>query len=249
MINSLLIKIGRTLFLKAFFLYSFLYKFFKLYIDRHEISLLNRLIKKGDVVLDIGANIGFYTKIFSKLVGKNGKVICFEPDTLNYSRLKNAIRSNANVIHKNKAIGSYDGKLVLYQSDELNVDHRTYRPEKYTNSYSVDVVSIDNHLIDILDKINFIKIDIQGFEHEAIKGMNNLLLKNKEIKLLTEFWPYGLKQSGSSALQYFNYLIDLKFNIFLLEKNTLLKLDEKKVVELNDLPLNYYFNILVIRDV
>jgi FkbM family methyltransferase len=230
-------------------IYKFLYFNYKNFQDKNEIEILNKYISKDDIVLDIGANIGFYSVLISKWVGCNGMVYSFEPDKLNYTYLKDTCKSKSNIFLNNKAVGSLNGKLILYQSNEINVDHRTYKPDNFSISYEVDVVSIDNYFANNFDKINFIKMDIQGYEFEAIKGMRNLLEKNKEIKLLTEFWPYGLKQSGSSAIQYFNYLVDLNFNIYLLEKNNLLKLDEKKVIELNDLPLKFYFNILVKRDV
>jgi hypothetical protein len=90
-------------------------------------------------------------------------------------------------------------------------------------------------------------MDIQGFEMQAIKGMQSILEKNQNIKLISEFWPYGLKKAGSSVSEYFNFLISNGFNCYLLEKNSLLKLNSEKVKTLEALGEEHYFNIFATR--
>jgi predicted methyltransferase len=123
--SSLSIKIGDFLYKNLFPVYNIVYPVFKKNQDKHEISLLNKYIRKGDVVLDIGANIGFYTKILSALVGEQGKVYAFEPDATNFSHLKKNAGHLKNAVLINKAVSDKTGKITLYQSDLLNVDHKT----------------------------------------------------------------------------------------------------------------------------
>ncbi len=88
--------------------------------EREEIDFLKRVVKPGMVVLDIGANIGFYTRIFSKLVGKEGRVYAFEPERNNYRNLKKLCRDLNNVTLNNVAVGEKNGKIKLYLSEKLN---------------------------------------------------------------------------------------------------------------------------------
>ena len=244
---SFSIKLGNLLYKNAFVLYKPLYSVFKKQQDAFEIDLLRRHIKKGDVVLDIGANIGFYAQILSELVSESGKVHCFEPDKINFSHIKNATNRLNNVLLNNKAVGAKTELLKIYTSKNLNVDHRTYKPEEYDKEIDIDAVAIDDYLKNHL-KVDFIKIDIQGFEMQAIQGMQQVLQHNNNIKIVSEFWPYGLRTAGSSVMEYFEYLKKLNFNCYLLENNQLKKLDMEQVKALEPLGEKHYFNIFATRD-
>ena len=78
--------------------------------------------------------------------------------------------------------------MVLYTSRELNVDHLTYKPEIFDKGKEIDAVNPDEFLKNC-QQIDVIKIDIQGFEMEAIKGMSHILKNNHNISILSEFWP------------------------------------------------------------
>lgn len=223
-----------------------MYKLFKNKQDAFEIDLLKKYIHKNDVVLDIGANIGFYATILSEIVGESGVVHCFEPDTKNFEHLKKTTANFKNIKINNKAVGPKTEKLKIYTSKNLNVDHRTYKPEEYDQEIEIDAVSIDDHL-SANTKVNFIKMDIQGFEMQAIQGIQNILEKNKDVKLISEFWPYGLKKAGSSVTEYFNFLVNKGFICYLLEENSLLKLTAEKVKSLEPLGEEHYFNIFASR--
>ncbi len=81
-----------------------------------ETQLFESHIKEGDVVLDLGANIGYFTLIAAKLVGVNGKVYAFEPDPTNFSFLKRNVEINnyKNVVCEQKAVSNENGKLKLF---------------------------------------------------------------------------------------------------------------------------------------
>jgi len=243
---SFSIKLGNFLYNNAFGLYKPMYKLFKNKQDAFEIELLKKHIKLNDTVLDIGANIGFYATILSDIVGEKGLVHCFEPDSKNFEHLKKTTANFKNIKINNKAVGPKTEKLKIYTSKNLNVDHRTYKPEEYDKEIEIDAVSIDDYLA-TNTKVDFIKMDIQGFEMQAIQGMVSMLDKNKNIKIISEFWPYGLKKAGSSVTEYFNFLEAKGFTCYLLEKNSLQKLSRDKVSSIEPLGEEHYFNILATR--
>jgi FkbM family methyltransferase len=243
---SFSIKLGNFLYKNAFGLYKPMYAMFKNKQDAFEIDLLKKHLHKNEVVLDIGANIGFYAKILSQIVGPNGKVHCFEPDKTNYNHLQNYCKGIGNISLVNKAVGPKNEILKIYTSKNLNVDHRTYKPEEYDEEIEIEAVSIDEYL-GTNNKINFIKMDIQGFEMQAVKGMEKTLTENKDIKIISEFWPYGLSKAGSSVTDYFNFLTEKGFKCYLLEKNSLQKLTSEKVESIKTLGEEHYFNIFATR--
>lgn len=245
--SSFSIRLGNFLFKHAFFVYNIIYPIFKNKQDAHEINLCKSLIKPGDTVIDIGANIGFYSKIFSGIVGSTGKVYSFEPDKINFNRFEKNVLACKNVKGYNKAIADATKTITLYTSPMLNVDHKTFKVNDYDTAVDIDAISIDDFVGDKF-KVDFIKMDIQGFEVTAIKGMQKTLQNNKNILLLTEVWPYGLNQAGTSAQQFADTVSSLGLSLFDVSKTPF----EKKAVitfakydELYANDKNFYFNVLI----
>lgn len=243
---SLSIKFGNFLYKNAFVLYRPLYTLFKNKQDGFEITLLKKHVRQNDVVLDIGANIGYYAVMLSKLTGIGGKVHCFEPDATNFKYLVKSCAGQSNIVLNHAAVGPRTEKIKIYTSKNLNVDHRTYKPEEYDREIEVDAVSMD-HYLDNNFKVDLIKMDIQGFEMQAVQGMKKTLAANPGIKIISEFWPYGLKKAGSSVTDYFDFLRQQGFHVWILENNSLKKLSTEKVKSLETLGETHYFNIFASR--
>ena len=188
-------------------------------VGRHEkliTELVQEVIKPGDTVVDIGANIGYYTLIFARSVGPTGHVYAFEPDPDNFALLKKNIQLNGytNVTLERKAVSSTTGNLRLYIADNVG-DHRAYDSGDNRPHIDIPAVTLDDYLQEI--PVSFIKMDIQGFEHTALQGMQKTLTKSAPLKLITEFWPYGIHLAGSTARAYLDSLIAAGFQISLLE--------------------------------
>ena len=180
-----------------------------------ETELIKKEIKKGDTVLDIGANIGYYTLIFARLVGENGKVFAFEPDPTNFSLLKKNVEINGykNVILIQKAVSNKSERLKLYLSKDNMGGHTICNPHNSRQSVEVEAIRLDDYFENYNGKIDFIKMDIEGAEGGAIQGMSNIL-KNNNVKIVSEFCPGGLKRFGIDSEEYLKLLIKFGFKLY-----------------------------------
>jgi len=183
-----------------------------------EKEVIEKQIKKGDVILDIGANIGFYTLIMAKLVGEKGKVYAFEADPTNFEILKKNVEVNGykNIVLVNKVVSNKNEKIKFYVDRGNTAGNSLFNGDKEEYN-EVDAIKIDDYFPNN-KKIDFIKIDIEGSEGRAMKGMVNLLEKNKEIKIVTEVYPQLLndvgKEEGINAKDYLNLLQEKNFKLY-----------------------------------
>jgi FkbM family methyltransferase len=195
---SLLRGVGNRVYEHAFPIYSLCYRAFKAYADRAERKLLRSILFAGAVVVDAGANIGVYSQFLSRCVGPTGTLHSFEPSPENFRRLQSATCKLANVRLSQAAVGECSGKSELYVSNKLNVDHRTYATEADSRrAVPIDIVALDDYFKPG-ERVDLIKMDIQGYELHALRGANRVLADNPAAKLLLEFWPYGLEQAGGN---------------------------------------------------
>jgi len=181
-----------------------------------ETELIKKEIKKGDVVLDLGANIGYYTLIFAKIVGKNGKIFAFEPDQTNFSLLKKNVEINRykNILLIRKAVIDRMGTAKLYLSDYNKGSHSIFNLESRKKFIQVETIRLDDYFKNYNGKIDFIKMDIEGAEGLAIIGMQELLKRNKNLKILTEFNQDLLKNSDIRPEDYLKMLVGQRFKLY-----------------------------------
>ena len=203
-------------------------KFYLLFWDDliifHEFFIENLYDKKfevenGDFIFDVGSSIGWYALKMSKKVGEKGKVIAIEPDPNNFYYLKKNLELNnlTNVMPLNLGAWSNKGKLKLVCDKYASLLYNTLtiselKEEKECILINVD--TIDNIVRDLnLEKVDLIKMDIEGAELEAIKGANNLLLKSKKLKLIIA--AYHTTISGIQTYEnILPYLKNLKFRVY-----------------------------------
>jgi len=232
--------LGNKLFKHCFPVYRIAYKLYKAFSDRHERALLRDIIRPGMTVVDVGANIGIYTAFMAKIVGEKGRVCAFEPSPQNFKLLKE-YNNSANVTLVRAAIGDTTGQIALYISDKLNVDHRTYETGEKRKRIDIQSYRLDDYLQN--EKVDFIKMDIQGFEYQALLGMKNILQNNQNIKILMEFWPYGLIKAGSGPEEVIAFLHQLGFQTELIEGNQ--RKQCPPIPERND--FSFYRSLLAFR--
>jgi FkbM family methyltransferase len=158
--------------------------------------------KEGDIVVDVGAHIGKYTIIASKMVGSKGKVIAIEAHPANYDTLKQNIFLNklTNVIALNYAVHSTETLVKLYEPGQeegftiyntIMTDRTLLNNQKYieVKANTLDFLLFENGI----KEVNWIKIDVEGAEFEVLKGATNILSNSKDISLLIEIHNLGAK--------------------------------------------------------
>jgi FkbM family methyltransferase len=229
MLAKLKLKLAALLYKYNFPVYRWLYFRYKNKKESHYLNLLKSLLNQDSIILDIGGNIGFYTKAFATFVGPKGHVYSFEPDLINFRYLKMELNGLTNVSLFQKAVASESGILTLYTSELLNVDHRTYKTDNYKEEYSVEKTSIDDFVAGKFN-VDLIKMDIQGFEMEALKGMKQTLVNNRNIILFTELWPWGLIQAGSNVAEVFDFISELEFKIYKVNLTSLSILSREEAI-------------------
>ena len=157
--------------------------------EQSELTLLEKTLNSNDVFIDLGANIGLYTLNAAHLIGENGTVICFEPFSKNFKTLNKNIALNnfSNITTENLAVGDSNGFLNIYYDDkELNLGMVSAHLTKYSHRENIEITTLDSYLeTNPITTVNFIKIDIEGNEYQALTGMKKTLEKHHP-KLLIE---------------------------------------------------------------
>jgi FkbM family methyltransferase len=203
---SVLRTFGNKLYKHAFPIYRPVYAAYKAYADHAERQLMREILVPGAVAVDAGANIGIYSQFLARCVGPVGAVYSFEPAPENFERLRAAARGFSNIYLSQTAVGERSGKSELYLSDTLNVDHRTYRTEDSARRVvQIEVVALDDYFKPG-QRVDFIKMDVQGYELHVLRGAGRVLADNPAAKLLLELWPYGLKQAGTNWVELIDAL-------------------------------------------
>ena len=179
--------------------YALLYNTYKRRAERREIAAIQRLVLPGYRVVDIGANIGFYTELLAETVGPHGRVYAFEPEERNFVRLAARARAYPQVTPVRAAVAATSGAIDLHLSAHLNVDHRTYSIDEARATTSVPAVSLDRYLTDTDEAIDFIKMDIQGAEYPALLGMRDVVARSPRICILMELWPFVYERYGQGT--------------------------------------------------
>jgi FkbM family methyltransferase len=189
--------------------------------ERALIEIMKKEVKKGDTVLDLGANIGFYTLFLADLVGPGGRVFAFEPSPETFSILKKNVEANSygNIVLEQKCIADKSGAEEFFMYNDLgshfsSLSGNIYKMSKRITSVRTQTVSLDDYFNNYSGRIDFIKMDIEGAENRALIGMKNIILKNKNLKIITEYAPIALKKvSGIKPEQYLINLKKIGFNL------------------------------------
>jgi FkbM family methyltransferase len=185
----------------------------------HTSFLLTLPFVDGDVILDIGANIGWYSIVLKNNIQRNVTFFAFEPEPLNFELLKKNIAHNhiANIEAVNKAVAEKSGQSTLFLYHPKNSGrHSLLDINPQTNkSIQVETVNIEDFLkgrgVDF-KKIKLIKIDIEGYEVFALKNASTLL--GQLPYMFIEYSPVLIRQGGQDPAHFIRWLSDFGFNFY-----------------------------------
>ncbi len=180
-------------------------------LEPYEAELFEAAIKPGMTVLDLGANIGYYTLLAARRVGTTGRVFAFEPDPRTVQSLRSNIRSNGfeNVTVLERAVSDRAGTRDFFLSDTASHSGlgRSMAEQSITGVTTVQSTSID----EVLDgaTVAVIKMDIEGGEVAALRGMERTLAGAGRVSLFIEVNEAALAAHGSSAAELVGQLESL----------------------------------------
>ena len=166
-----------------------------------------RLLSAGDVVVDVGANIGFFTLLSSSLVGSSGRVLAVEPHPNNFGILQSSLARNGikNVTAVPVGLGETAGTGVVEMRNQEDFPNRTASmvPGSGEDKADVVVVTLPQLLADHgIDRVRLVKIDVDGLETAIVRGATDLLQSGAVDYLIVEFNPYWLSTAGTSASDF-----------------------------------------------
>jgi FkbM family methyltransferase len=184
------------------------------YIYEPEVTaFLQREVRRGDRAIDLGANIGYFTLLLAKLVGPEGHVIAFEPDSENFALLEQNVRANdfENVDLRRQAVADRSGTTLLYRNPVNPGDHRLVGDSRMERE-EVEVVRLDDAAEKEFGRLGWIKMDVQGAELAALRGMHGLIASCPELRIVSEIFPRALADFGDDPAEL-SSLIDAGFAI------------------------------------
>lgn len=176
------------------------------------------VVKEGMTVVDVGANIGYFSLLSAKLVGKQGKVYSFEPEPHNFAVLTRNIEMNGYscVTATQKAVSDSTKRVKLYTSSHDVGAHtlrQTHDKWQFDSSEAgeyveLEAVSLDGFFKDRDQALDVIKLDCEGSELAVLRGMAGLLQKNPRIKMFIEFYPDAIREMGQDPADLARFLIE-----------------------------------------
>ncbi len=167
--------------------------------EREQSELANEILTPGDIAIDVGANYGYFTCLFARRIGPQGKVFAFEPDTGNFSVLTANVARNALQNVECRKIGwSQDtGEKALYLSPESPTQH-SLLPSADAKQSIVSTTSGDAFIAAEMqphDVIRLVKIDVEGHELAVLEGLRNTLASQRILNLIVEFSPHRIRST------------------------------------------------------
>lgn len=215
-------------------LYGWKFKYWVYGYELETVAFFERNIRPGDVVADIGAAVGYYTMLFSELVGKDGQVVAFEPDPVSFARLRRAARDTPNIVLEPIGISDSVGKATLYgRKGGHGANSIAYDAGGY--AHIVPTTDLSSYERERGIRFTWAKIDVEGADLAVLGAM-------RKISCVMEFSTVSLRKVGTSAPEFLTRIRELGYRYFFITpdgSHTLLS-DEELIARANTENMNIY---------
>lgn len=168
--------------------------------EPHVTAVVRALLRSGDVFVDVGAHVGYYTLLGASVVGERGHVYAFEPSHARVAEIRGHLQRNGleNVTLLELAAGSAEGTVTLYEAPRTNTSAstvvvRAVDPAAAKTGYSTSRVAIaraDRCILPAhLDRVRVVKVDVEGYEVEVLDGLEGAFAARQPLCVLVEISP------------------------------------------------------------
>lgn len=208
-----------------FFPRTYLSRAVEMAAGRYEASnarLFDALIQPGDTVVEVGANIGYFTRRYAKLTGSRGRVLAFEPNPMVLPILRKNVRRHPQVTVYECGLAGVGERLPFYSGSNTAVAsaNREYTRRHTAGGHGATIAEFevvmrrgDDALADAdVKRADFIKIDVEGMEIEVLRGLESTLRRSSEVIVFCEFNPCALGYRGASSGALLACLLELGFH-------------------------------------
>ncbi len=188
--------------------------------ERHTRKLFRRALEPGMRVLDIGANIGYYSLLAAEAVGSTGAVYAFEPDPSNCRFLRHnvALNGHAGVVRIfPNAVADYSGAMRFFVDTQNSLKSSSVVVGANVDSIEVECTTVDDVALGD-EAIDVVKLDVEGGEIAAIKGMKRTLARAQRLVMFVECCPHVLARAGGSVAELLELLERNDFRVELVDE-------------------------------
>jgi FkbM family methyltransferase len=187
-------------------------------------AVFKRIIRPGMFVADIGANIGLYTLLAARLLQGSGRVFSFEPTPGIFDILRNNVQLNGHleagiVKMHNVAISDSRSRMTFFSNPEDSTHNSLFAESEGMQRLEVDAITLDG-LLGPESRLDFVKMDVEGAEPLALRGMQALLRNNPQMVAVMEFAPEHLRRGGHQPAGFLDELSQMGLRASIIEDQT-----------------------------
>lgn len=189
--------------------------------EPYETSLLLALLQPGDVFVDVGANIGYFSVLAASVVGAQGAVFAFEPDAGNCRLLQASAELNGQqqlITVVEAGLSDVAGEGQLFLSEDNLGDHQIFASDSCRDSVPIALHNGSDFLAPHLQRLDLLKVDTQGSEFQVLAGLVPLLRTLPRMpRMIIELTPFSLREAGASGRALIELLATLDEPLWIID--------------------------------